>query len=189
MRLSRSSAARRSVTSSNVPRMPMTSPSRSRSGTFWVSTQRRSPLGPAQPLDDADDRLAGLGDVGVPVHEPVGAELGVVGPRHVPVGLADQVVGLGPGEGGEHPVAAEVARLQVLPEHGVGRRVHQHLEQLLARLEGVVAAHPALQQGGVQVDVRAHVPRSVVLIPPRLHRSRSARRPARARRRRRCGSA
>ena len=90
--------------------------------------------GPAKTLDDADDRLAGLGHVSVPVHEPVGAELGVVRPRHVAVGLADQIVRLGPGEGGEDPVAAEVARLAVLPEHGVGRRIHQHLEQLLAGL-------------------------------------------------------
>ena len=52
--------------------------------------------GPPQPLDDPDDGLAGLGDVGVPVHEPVGAELCVVGPRHVAVGLADQVVRFGP---------------------------------------------------------------------------------------------
>ncbi len=113
--------------------------------------------GPAQALDDPDDRLTGLGDMGVPVHEPVGAELGVVGPRHVAIGLADQVVRFGPGEGGEDAVAAEVPRLAVLPEHGVGRRVHQHLEQLLARLQRVVAAHPSLQQGGVEVDVRANV--------------------------------
>ena len=111
--------------------------------------------GPAQALDDPDHRLAGLGDVGVPVHEPVGAELGVVGPRHVAVGLADQVVGFGPGKGGEDTVAAEVTRLPVLPEHSVGRRVHQHLEQLLARLEGIVATHAPLQEGGVQFDVRA----------------------------------
>ena len=111
----------------------------------------------AQPLDDPDHRLTGLGDVGVPIHEPIGAELGVVGPRHVPIGLPDQIVGFGPGESREHAVAAEVPRLAVLPEHRVGRGVHQHLEQLLARLQRVVAAHPTLQQGGVEVDVRADV--------------------------------
>ena len=100
---------------------------------------------PPQPFDDADDGLAGGGDVGVPAHEPVGAELGVVRPRHVAVGLAEQGVGLGTGEGSEHAVASEVARLQVLPEHGVGRRVHQRLEQLLTGLEGVAhrASDPA----------------------------------------------
>jgi hypothetical protein len=91
--------------------------------------------------------------VGVPVDEPVGTELVVVGPWHVPVGLADQLVRLGAGEGGEHAVASEVERLAVLPEHGVGQRVHQHLEQLLARLERVVAAYPALEQRGVEVEV------------------------------------
>ena len=110
---------------------------------------------PPQPFDDADDGLAGGGDVGIPAHEPVGAELGVVRPRHVAVGLAEQGVGLGTGEGSEHPVASEVARLQVLPEHGVGRRVHQRLEQLLTGLEGVAPAHPTLQQRGVEVDVTA----------------------------------
>ena len=112
---------------------------------------------PAQAFDDADHRLARGGHAGVPVHEPVGAELGVVGPRHVAIGLAEQVVGLGAGERCEDVVAAEVARLQVLPEHGVGRRVHQRVEQLLARLEGVVAAHASLQQGGVEVDVGAQL--------------------------------
>ena len=109
-----------------------------------------------QPLDDADDRLAGGGDVGVPVHEPVGAELGIVGPRHVAVGLADQIVGLGAGERREHVVATQVARVAVLPEHGVGRRVHQRLQQLLAGLEGVVTAELTAQQRRVQLDVGAH---------------------------------
>ena len=105
----------------------------------------------AQLFDDAELRLAAVHHLLVPVDEPVGAELRTVGPRHVAVGHADQEAGLDPGETGEDLVAAEVPRLQVLPEHGVRHRVHEDLQHLLTRGKRVGTRQIALQQARIHV--------------------------------------
>ena len=105
----------------------------------------------AQLLDDAERRFAALHHLAVPVDEPVGAERRAIGPRHVAVGHADQDAGFHAGEAGEHLVASQVPRLEVFPEHGIGHRVHQDLQHLLARRQRVGPRQLTLQQAGVHV--------------------------------------
>ncbi len=103
---------RRSVTSSNVPRMPMTSPSRSRNGTFWVSTQRRSP--------PARRRRSTIPTTGSPVSATWASQsMNQSAPNSASSAhgmsrsdLPIRIVRFGPGEGGEHTVAPEVPRLR-----------------------------------------------------------------------------
>ena len=69
-------------------------------------------VGPTKSLENAELRLAGVEHRAIPVDEPLGVELGVVGPRHVAIGLAEQDRRVESGERREHVVAAEVARVR-----------------------------------------------------------------------------
>ena len=78
-------------------------------------------ISPAKPLENSELRLTAVEHRAIPIDEPLGVELGVIGPRHVAIGLAEQDRRVESGEGREHVVAPEIARVAVLPEHGVGQ--------------------------------------------------------------------
>ncbi len=118
-------------------------------------------------FNDSELRLAGFDDDAVPVQEPVRGKVAAVRPWHVPIRHADQDVRLDPSEAGKHLVAAEVAGLVILPEHGAGHRVHEDLEHLLAGRQSISAADLSSDQRGVhgsRVGLRgSHVGRALSL--------------------------
>ena len=63
----------------------------------------------AQAFDDPEPRFSGFDDRSIPIEEPIGVEVWIVGPWHVAIREADHRLGLDARECGEHLVAPEVA--------------------------------------------------------------------------------